>query len=282
MILDEELKYEQILWQWHTLNLEDLNSELKLLYTSHLPHKEMRTKVYELQLPFLNSVHCNVLSAIIKEAGAMGLLTNGESLESLKESRPDLFFEEFELEDLQHHKVFASVFSHAYKYTNIARLLNLRWIVQLQEVIRTPTSLILAWPVPFVTLAELFEHECDSITTARAILMLANAIIGLQNYGIAHRGIQPCRVHLEEEPHLQLKLSGFDRSASYLDNDTFPKVEPSDYAPADVDWPNCSRSWDHYSLCMIIFEWHMRKLKVIPPKGLNKPLRELTWEKSEI
>lgn len=146
---------------------------------------------------------------------------------------------------------------------NTARLLNLRWIVQLQEVIVTPETIILATPAYSSTLEELFNKECSSLKTARAIYMLANAVICLKNYGIAHRGIGPRTVLVHEQPKLQVKLCSFVRSTSYLDNDTFPNVKSSDYNPQECNWVAGSHNWDLFSLSMIILEWHLRRAGVI-------------------
>jgi serine/threonine protein kinase len=193
-----------------------------------------------------------------------------------------MFFEEYELEELYQHKVFAFVFNQAYKYMNIARLLNLRWIVQLQEVIRTPKSLILVTPAYETTLEKLFIDDCSSLTTARAIYMLANAVICLYNYGIAHRGIRPSTVLVQVQPKLKVKLCGFDRSTSYWDNDTFPNVKPSDYNPPDINWVSGSKNWDLYSLSMIIFEWHLRRMGVIKNNGKEVPLLKVKMKKKEM
>ena len=52
---------------------------------------------------------------ILKEARAQDLLTDEESLERAQATRPDLFLEEYELDELHHHKLFALVFSQAFK-----------------------------------------------------------------------------------------------------------------------------------------------------------------------
>jgi hypothetical protein len=62
--------------------LDGLNADLKLLETSELSHYEQRVKIYELQLPFLNEVHSNVVYGIIKEALAQDMLTDEDSLEA--------------------------------------------------------------------------------------------------------------------------------------------------------------------------------------------------------
>jgi hypothetical protein len=66
--------------------------------------------------------------------------------------------------------------------------------------------------------------------------MLCNAVICLQNYGIAHRDIRP-RVIANIKPKLEVKLYGFQLTASYLDEDSFPKVMKTDYNPPDAEWP---------------------------------------------
>ena len=169
--------------------LEVYNIKVQAIYDSDMTYKEQKRKVYELQLPFLKEVHSNVVYGVIKEALAQGLLSDESSLKAAKASRSGFYYEEFELVDLLQYKEFAYIFSQAYKYMNVARLLNLRWIVQLQEVIRTPESLILVRPFYQHTLEELLIYNSDSLMTARALLMLANVIICLQNYGMTHRDI---------------------------------------------------------------------------------------------
>jgi hypothetical protein len=82
MVFEEDLKYEHNLLHRSNMNLENLNSQLMLLETSGLSHYEQRLKIYELQLPFLNEVHSNVVYGIIKEALAQDMLTDEESLEA--------------------------------------------------------------------------------------------------------------------------------------------------------------------------------------------------------
>jgi serine/threonine protein kinase len=64
------------------------------------------------------------------------------------------------------------------------------------------------------------------VTTARVLFKLVNAVICLENYGIVHRDLRPSRVLVDHLPKLQVKLYGFNFSASYLDEDTYPHVKP--------------------------------------------------------
>jgi serine/threonine protein kinase len=202
--------------------------------------------------------------AIIKEAMAQEMLTDEDSMESAMESRAGFHYEEFEFEELLAYKLFAHELGQAYKHMNLARLLNLRWIVHLQDVVRTPHSLILIRPCYETTLGQLFQQDCGSLIVARVILYLANAIMYLQNFGITHRDIRPSKVLVEREPKLRVWLYGFNLSSSYLDQDIFPPVKATDYNPPGVGWPSGSKKWDLYSLSMIIYEWHLRKIKAIP------------------
>lgn len=77
---------------------------------------------------------------------------------------------------------------------NLARMLNLKWLAQLTEVIRTPSSIILARAYFATTLEELMINDINARDTARVILWLANALIHLYNFGIAHRDIRPSKV----------------------------------------------------------------------------------------
>ncbi len=54
---------------------------------------------------------------------------------------------------------------------------------------------------------------------------------------------------------------------SYLDQDAFPRVSPSDYIPPHVVWVAGSKNWDVYALSMIIFEWHMRNVGAVKGNG---------------
>ena len=260
---------------------EDYNSQLERIYKSDMPYKEQKRKIYELQMPFLNMVHSNVVYGIIMEALAQGLLTDEPSLEAARASRTGYYYEEFELLELHRHKEFAYIFGQAYKYMNLARLLNLRWIVQLQEVIRTPESLILVRHFYETTLEELLIHECNSVTTARAILMLANAIICLQNYGIAHRDIRPSKVLVNTEPRLHVMIYGFHHSTSYLDEDKLPPNKATEYNPPQTDWSCGSKQWDVYSLCVIIYEWHLRRLQLITENGPRQPISKIIFKKEQ-
>jgi hypothetical protein len=99
--------------------------------------------------------------------------------------------------------------------------------------------------------------------TAKVVYKVANAIITLQNYGIAHRNIRPSKVLVNLKPWCEVKLSGFNYMSSYLDHGKFPPVKRTDYNPPDADWAAGSKEWDIFSLSMIILEWHLRKVEVI-------------------
>ena len=100
---------------------------------------------------------------------------------------------------------------------NIARLLNLKCIVPLSEVIRTPNSIILVRPYYQTTLQELLQYSADSIECARIVHKLINAVLNLHNLGIVHRDLQPKRILINTKPKLELKILDFHRSTSHYD-----------------------------------------------------------------
>lgn len=202
-------------------SLESFYSQVMSLYNSDIPEKQQARKIYELQMPFVKEAHSDMVYGLIKEALSQGILSDEESLESARASREGLYYEEFELEELHAHKLFALQLKQVYKYMNVTRVLDLRWLARLQEVIRTPTSIILVRPSYATTLEDLFKHDPASLITARVVYMLCNAVICLYNYGIAHRRIRPSKVLVNLEPKCQVKLYGFNCMTSYLDQDKF-------------------------------------------------------------
>ncbi len=84
------------------------------------------------------------------------------------------------------------------------------------------------------------------------------------------------------EPKFEVKLYGFNIMTSYLDEDKYPPVRPSDHNPPESTWVAGSMNWDLYSLSMIIFEWYMRKTKVIKTRDVETPLLQVKMKKKEI
>lgn len=59
------------------------------------------------------------------------------------------------------HQDYALKFNAEYKYQNLARLFKIRWINPIEEVVRTPTSLILVTSEYQTTLQKMLTEDAD-------------------------------------------------------------------------------------------------------------------------
>lgn len=139
----------------------------------------------------MNELHGDLFTSVIAEADSQQILRVANTYDEAKSENGNMFLEAFDVDELMSHYGYAYCFKCHFKYLNIARVLNLKWITPIYEVIRTPNEIIISTPKYQTNLRDYMENNSNTLDCARAIYKLTNAVLSLHNYGIIHRNLKP-------------------------------------------------------------------------------------------